>query len=146
MPFRNVPFLLPTSEMKYWRLSLSNSTLHWTYCCNDRTEVISSHHIFPLCEKMLNHCINAKISKVWGIPFKKMLATNFKNKTKFLKVIKLTEVNSYFQHTLLTSTSGILNTCETLFSLQKNNKISIRISMTWLYQQGREDSLELNYL
>lgn len=67
MPFRNVPFLLPTSEMKYWRLSLSNSTLHWTYCCNDRREIISSHHIFPLREeKMLNHCINAKISKAWA--------------------------------------------------------------------------------
>lgn len=51
MPFRNVPFLLPTSEMKYWRLSLSNSTLHWTYCCNERTEIICSHHIFPLCGK-----------------------------------------------------------------------------------------------
>lgn len=150
MPFRNVPFLLPTSEMKYWRLSLSNSTLHWTYCCNDRTEIISSHYIFPLFER--KKCWTTALMpkfKVWGIPFKKLM-TQIHNCWPKISRTKQNfsfshKINSCFQHTLLTSTSGILNTCETFFSLQKYNKISIRISTTWLYQQDREDSLELNY-
>ena len=87
--------------------------------------------------------------KVWGIPFKKLM-TQIHNCWPKISRTKQNfsfshKINSCFQHTLLTSTSGILNTCETFFSLQKYNKISIRISTTWLYQQDREDSLELNY-
>ena len=142
----------------YQRLKWSIGVFRYqTQLCTEpivaMTEQKSLVHItfsrFLKKKKMLNHCINAKISKVWGIPFKKLM-TQIHNCWPKISRTKQNfsfshKINSCFQHTLLTSTSGILNTCETFFSLQKNNKISIRISLTWLYQQGGEDSLVLNY-
>lgn len=137
-------FHLEMFHFYYQRLKWSIGVfLYQTQLCTEPIVAMTEqkllvHNTFShFVNRLLKHRTNAKIAKVWGIriPFKELmtqkhdcLANNFKNKLKYLKVIKLIDrnpkVNSCFQHTLLTSTSGILTTCEKFFSLQKNNKTS----------------------